>query len=278
MTTEQTTATPDDQAAEDAFRAAFAAEQSGQRQPAAEQSDAPAASATPAQAAEATEGEAATEQEDEFAGLPPNVRERLSQLEDLQRAAALIPTLEQRLRKAEGRLGDLNGRIHAPAPQPAAKLEKVEALKSEWPELVEAMQELLDHNKTSGQQQSDNHADAAQAADDLPTPTLDTEMPGWDRKLTSPQFQTWLAAQPEDYRKKVASTDNEGVILAALSRFDTHSELQGQRQQAAQKAAQTRQSRAAAAVVPQTAGARVPTNLSDEDVFRQAFARARGTA
>ena len=224
------------------------------------------------EAAPAPQGEAAAnadvlDEVDEYAGLSPKVREQLQQLDSLRQAASMIPTLEHRLRSAEGRVAAMQKSLPAPTPPAPPRMEKVETLRDYWPDVVEAMEEML-HSKT--QPKAEEPVSASQD-DELPTPLLDAEMPDWGPKLAGPQFQTWLATQGPDYQTKVKMADSEGVVLAALTKFDAHQDLARARADAARKAVDTRTARATAAIAPATAGRREPATATLEDAFTQGF-------
>lgn len=228
------------------------------------------------QAAPAPQGEAAAPADgpevDEYAGLSPKVREQLQQLDSLRQAASMIPTLEHRLRSAEGRVAALQKSVPAPTPPAPPRLEKVERIREEWPDVVEAMEEMLQSKTHPKADEPPADLPMAQAQDeDLPTPLLDAEMPDWGPKLAGPQFQAWLASQGPDYQTKVKRADSEGVVLAALTKFDAHQDLARARAAAAAKAVDTRTARASAAVTPVTAGRREPATATLEDAFAQGF-------
>jgi hypothetical protein len=235
--------------------------------------DAPAATQpaaeAPAQSPEAAEAERAAEEADELAGLPPKVRELLAQMESLKQAASLVPTLEHRLRSAEGRVAALQKQVPAPTPPAPPRLEAFERVREELPEVAEAMEEYFQ----SRQAKVDTEQQAEPAAE---TPSvLAEEAPDWEKTVVSSDFQQWLKSQDQAYRTKVETTNSEAVMLAAITKFDAHRTLQAERQAAAQKAAQTRQARVAGAVVPTGAGRRAPTEMSLEEAFASGFSSQR---
>lgn len=254
----------------DLDQAAFNAGFSGESLPA---QDAPAAVEEPAQAAADASTEQPQEAADEYAGLSPKVREQLAKLESLERAASLIPTLEHRLRSAEGRVASLQKQVPAPTPPAPPRLEKVEAVRGEFPEMIDAMEEMLAHRLQKEAEKPTEQTDAQQVEDpaETPTPILDAELPNWQEMARDPAFDQWLAAQGAQYRTKVRTSDNEAVFLAALTRFDDHRKAAVARSDAAQRASQTRQARTTAAVTPNTAGRREPATATLESAFEQGF-------
>lgn len=210
---------------------------------------------------------AAPEEVDELAGLPPKVRDMLTQLESLKQAASLVPTLEHRLRSAEGRVAALQKQVPAAPPPAPPRLEAVERVREELPEVIEAMEEYFQSKQTPRQEPAEQEPEAPSI--------LAQEVPDWEQKVVSTEFQQWIKAQEPAYRAKVESTTSEAVMLAAITKFDAHRQITAERQAAAQKAVQTRQARVAAAVVPNGAGRRAPSEPDLEALFEQGFKTSR---
>lgn len=256
MSTETTTEADLDAA----FDSGFDNEQPEQTAPAAEAA-APASPAEP----EATTKEPSAE-EDELAGLPPKVREMLAEIPKLQQAAALIPTLEHKLRSAEGRVAAMQKALPAPPPPAPPKLEKVERVRAELPEVIEAIEEFVGHHVKA--------ATPAQpaAADSADTPILAEAFPQWEQTVAGEDFAKWLDTEGADYAAKVKTTTSEAVMLEALTRYDVAKKYAARAAAEAQRVAQTRQNRTAAAAVPQGAGRRAPTPASTlDDAFEAGF-------
>lgn len=273
----------DDELEEAAMAEAYSRTRPTASQPGSANEDQPAVAEAPAEETApkqtATAEETPKEPEDELAGLPPKVRAMLQELETLKQAASLVPVLERRVRQAEGRLGDLNSRIPVPPPPAPKRLEKVEAVREDLPEVIDAMEELLSERLAAKQEQPRQQKQEA-ADDDLPTPILDDERPTWRQDLHSSEFQLWLAKQPSQYAEKVKTTTQEAVVLAALGRYDAelaaHRARQEAERAAVQKLTQTRQTRTAAAAIPQSSGRRPLSALSEEDAMEAAFKARRG--
>lgn len=233
--------------------------------------------ATPAEASPADTNAATTTpapEVDDFAGLTPKARELLQQVEQLRTAAALVPQLEHRLRQAEGRLGDLNGRIPKPPPPAPPKLEKFQRLREELPEVAEGLEEFFQANMPA--KKADDTPPTNSQTDDIPTPVLDAEFPDWGKTIAGQEFQSWLASQPAEYQTKVRSTDSEAVFIGALAKFKTaEKESQVAAAEAAARAAaagqvnQVRNARATRAAVPASGARRAP---SASDPIADAFA------
>lgn len=249
-----------------AFDGGFEDEQPENTTPAADAA-APNSPAAP----EATTTDTSAE-EDELAGLPPKVRAMLDEFQQIKQAAQAVHGLEQRLRKTEGRLGDLNTRLPAPPPPAPPKLEKVERVRRELPEVVEAFEEYVADKLKSGQP-------VQMPASDTDTPLLAETFPQWEQTVAGDDFSKWLDTEGGDYATKVKTTTSEAVMLEALTRYEVAKKYASRQAAdataAAQRVAQTRQSRAAAAAVPAGAGRRAPTPASTlDDAFEAGF---RGT-
>ncbi len=212
------------------------------------------------------------EGDDDLAGLPPKVRAMLDKFQQLEQAVAAVPGLEQRLRKTEGRIGDLNTRLPAPPPPAPPKLEKVERVRAELPEVAEAIEEFVQHHLKATPAADKPAADGSNSD----TPVLAEAFPDWEVKVASDDFAKWLDTQQADYAQRVKTTTSEAVMLQALTRYETAKEFERQRASEAnanaQRVAQTRQSRASAAAVPAGAGRRAPAPASTlDDAFEAGF-------
>lgn len=220
-------------------------------------------------------------EEDELAGMPPKVRALLAEIDALRKAASIVPGLEQRLRQAEGRLGDLNGRIPKPQPPAPPKLERWEALREQLPEMADGLEELLQH-RLPPKAEPEPKPEQPQEPQSAPTPTLDKLYPSWGQTVQGDDFKLWLASQDEAYRAGVMSTDSEAEFIDALAKFTSHqramqaaAQAAAARQVAANQVSQVRLARAASAAVPQGSGRRAPVITDEDDAFDEGFRNAR---
>ncbi len=243
-----------------AFDGGFENEQPEQTAPAADA----AAPASPAATEAATNQPSA--EEDELAGLPPKVREMLAEFQQIKQAAALVPELQHQLRSTVGRVASLQKALPAPPPPAPPKLEKVERVRAELPEVIEALEEYIGHHVKAA-----SPAEPA-AADSTETPILAEAFPQWEQTVASDDFAKWLDTEGGEYATKVKATTSEAVMLEALTRYDVAKKYAAKAATEAQRVAQTRQSRAAAAAVPQGAGRRAPTPATTlDDAFEAGF-------
>jgi hypothetical protein len=232
---------------------------------------APASPAADATAPETTQGDKAPE-DDELAGLPPKVRAMLAEFESIKQAAALVPTLEHKLRSAEGRVAALQKAMPAPPPPAPPKLEKVERVRSELPEVVDAIEEAIEHRLKGLQPSKDSTAntDTTDAGD--PALVLDRVAPDWRTTAAQPAFEAWLKDQGPEYHARIAQTTDPADMLDAVTKFKVHAVSAQRQSEEAARLARTRQTRAAAAAVPNGSGRRSPTPPSTlDDEFEAGF-------
>jgi hypothetical protein len=251
-----------------AFEAGYDAEAPEQDAPAPDAA-APASPAADATAPETTQGDKAPE-DDELAGLPPKVRAMLAEFESIKQAAALVPTLEHKLRSAEGRVAALQKAMPAPPPPAPPKLDKVERVRAELPEVVEAIEEYAQHllkPAAKSPTESTGQADA-----DDPALVLDRVAPDWRTTAAQPAFEAWLKDQGSEYHARIAQTTDPADMLDAVTKFKVHAVTAQRQSEEAARLARTRQTRAAAAAVPNGAGRRSPTPPSTlDDEFEAGF-------
>jgi chromosome segregation ATPase len=220
----------------------------------------------------------AEDKPDPFASLPPEVRELLADVPrlkmDLERAnrqLGQIPALQSRIDRLTAQATP-----REPAPQP--KLEKVERLRTELPEIADALDEIVQsvgaqrEAKADEQQPLQRTADAPDPVNDAMA-ALDEARSTWRQDLFSAEFQLWLTRQPEDRRKEVTGTKRADVILKALKEFD-------QAKPAAPSPnpqASSRTTRMAAAVAPSGTSRRSRAAVDDEEAeFEAGFRSIRG--
>lgn len=256
METTQTQAAIDEREEDLAFSQGFGETTTEAQDPAAVPAQAATTAEPEANAAANAEPEADAPAVDPFQGLPQEVRELLGR----------IPMMETQLREAQslaGRVPQLQSQLAklTAAPAPAAKFEKVEALRGDFPEVAEALDQLAAHNAANRAEEQPE-----QPASDPQMEALDGVRPTWATEIMSSGFQLWLRTQPEDYRSQIAGTDKAKDLLGALGKYDAYA-----RTTSGRNPADTRQQRIAAAVAPQADGRR-PGRAAVEDDEDAAFA------
>jgi len=137
--------------------------------------------------------------------------------------------LEHESASANGRVRALNQKLeqargaNPPPTEQPAKIESLESLRQELPEVAAAIEDVVRARLTPP-------APAA-SIDDVAAPgngeseseeakALRKLEPNWEAKLLGTDFQLWLGTQLPDYRQNVMSTGSAGVLTAAFADFD----------------------------------------------------------
>lgn len=154
----------------------------------------------------------------------------------IQELAAQLSEQANLLRTANGRIGALQSvidkqRTSAPAPAPAAEIarpDKWDALRTEYPEMGAAVEELVKANvKVAPVEQGQPLAvddvlaivDANEAAKQKNR--VETAFPGWEARVKTPAFQQWKQSQPPEVQALGASPYADDAI-DLLRKFDEH--------------------------------------------------------
>lgn len=251
----------------------------------ASEAQAPAQAGDPGAEEQTDAAAEAADEKDELASLPPRARELFAELEQHLPTLRAVPKIVDRVSRAEGRLGDVNRRLQAlptPAPSAAPKIEAVEALRQDLPEVAAALDAIAEsvRSKASEPPPPASTPPSAERGEEAPTELLDAEFPNWLEVAGTKEFKQWVDQQPPEYAAKIKATTNEGVMLAALTRFDAARTLKADAQAKAREEAlrltKQREARAASAVVPTgTRRAAASPPMTDEEAFAQGFARKR---
>lgn len=231
-------------------------------------------------------------EEDWLRGAPATVRERLERIPKLEATANQVGALARNLKVTQDKLdaqiaaqaakaATAQGKEAPTGSQIAAATtsEKWNKLKEDFPEWVEAMEERLAVVSPAAPV-VDEVAMARRVAEDV-TPTVqemtararqlarvDMAHEDWEDMIKTPEFVTWLKAQPEDVLKLADSIKAKDTIkvLDAYVASKTTAPPSPPPQQTT--------SRLAAAAVP-TRGSAAPVRAeeTEEEAARKAFAR-----
>lgn len=208
-----------------------------------------------------------------------------SELKRLLGSAAKVETLEQQLRKANGKIGELNSRIQAPAPAPtptpapAPELPpELKQLEQDYPDVVQLVRHMV-----AGQQPrqeappaevqqpvATGGAHAASAELDpmvVEMAVLDRTNAGWREKISSQEFNLWLTSQGEQVQQEFADMATADGMGSLLGKYDSWVTA---RATAADKAAKG-QARLKAAVTPSGNAPRPQTAPTEQEAFEAAF-------
>ncbi|GAA0586706.1 hypothetical protein ACFQH5_20230 [Halomonas salifodinae] len=228
-------------------------------------------------AAEAEEGDGESSEvsvDDELANLSPST---IAKLEE-RLMSQMEQRLSGRLRNIEGHIGGLKHNLtQLSAASKAAREqgseapskaqineamqsgEKLKALKDDFPEWAEALQEGLDavasripqidEQALNQRFQSTEQAAQEQMRTARQLARLDNAYPDWEQTVQTDAFQNWLANQPEDIQQKTSS-ENAADAIAVLDAFQEHTKAS-----APDLTAQSRQkTRLESAITPTTGG------------------------
>lgn len=213
-----------------------------------------------------------------------------SELKRLLGSAAKVETLEQQLRKANGKIGELNSRIQAPAPAPtptpapAPELPpELKQLEQDYPDVVQLVRHMV-----AGQQPrqeappaevqqpvATGSAHAAQAEPDpmvVEMAVLDRTNAGWREKIGTQEFNLWLTSQGEQVQQEFADVATADGMGSLLGKYDAWTNA---RATAADKAAKG-QARLKAAVTPSGNAPRPQTAPTEMDAMEAAFKAVLG--
>ena len=210
-----------------------------------------------------------------------------SEVKRLLEQASKVTDLEQQLRKAHGKIGELNTRIQPKAPaQPAAPAhtaapefpQELKQFEQDFPEFATYAKALLQAQQPAAQaappaQEEQTVATAASPASAELDPVvielavMDRMHSGWREKVTGQEFSLWLAAQGQEVQSAFAAADTAQAMAAVIDQFDQWGAAKAAQ---AQKHAKGKQ-RLAAAVTPQGNAPQPQAALTEEQAFEMGF-------
>lgn len=245
-----------------------------------------------------SEGEGEQEAKSEEVDTDPVVFGGLreSQVKTLLERAARVDAIEEQLRKAHGKIGELNGsmiELRQTRQQPAAKQQQndnellddsfFEALAADYPELPATIeqkaqrmaQEILEQQGYTQQPQEQQYQQPAQSASPDPyeiqkaigIAVMDATHNGWRETVQSQDFQLWLATQPERDRTAYENTVDPSELWGIINGFNSRSAAIG-------KTTRNRQ-RLDAAIVPDARSGKVSHAMTEEEAMIAAFNSGR---
>ena len=210
-----------------------------------------------------------------------------SEVKRLLEQASKVTDLEQQLRKAHGKIGELNTRIQPKAPaQPAAPAhtaapelpQELKQFEQDFPEFATYAKALLQAQQPAAQaappaQEEQTVATAAnpgQAELDpvvIELAVMDRMHSGWREKVAGQEFSLWLAAQGQEVQSAFAAADTAQAMAAVIGQFD---QWEAAKAAQAQKHAKGKQ-RLAAAVTPQGNAPQPQAALTEDQAFEMGF-------
>lgn len=210
-----------------------------------------------------------------------------SEVKRLLEQASKVTDLEQQLRKAHGKIGELNTRIQPKAPaQPAAPAhtaapefpQELKQFEQDFPEFATYAKALLQAQQPAAQaappaQGEQTVATAAAPASAELDPVvielavMDRMHSGWREKVAGQDFSLWLAAQGQEVQSAFAAADTAQAMAAVIDQFDQWGAAKAAQ---AQKHAKGKQ-RLAAAVTPQGNAPQPQAALTEDQAFEMGF-------
>lgn len=261
---------------EDAFLAGFGGTSETEQSPAA-----PAAEEQPVAEAQAADNVEPRQEEPAVeAEQPQSEPQRIAgfteeELRNLLARAAKVDELEAGLRKAHGKIGELNGKLQevskAPAKQPEPQMD-LSHVEEDYPDIaawvrsqlgqkgeqVEPEQEVQQQAPQQVQQQGGMSPEMIELA------LMDRLHKGWREKVQSNEFALWLAASGDEVVSKyqtAATADELGDIIKS---YDSWNQSKGQRRTSASQ-------RLEQAMTPNGSPGKPKVAPSPEDAFVSGF-------
>lgn len=210
-----------------------------------------------------------------------------SEVQRLMGQAAKVEDLAQQLRRANGKIGELNGRLQsqpaapaaAPTPSPAPELTaELQQFEQDYPDVAKYIHVRYGAVQpqppvappAQPQQPVATSAAPVQAEQDpmaIEMAVMDRMHKGWREKVQSPEFNVWLAAQEEQAQQAFAEANTADGVAAVIGQYD---QFVTARSSAAEKAARGQQ-RLKAAVTPTGNAPRPQSAPTEEEAFQAAF-------
>ena len=202
-----------------------------------------------------------------------------SQIKSLLERSARVDSIEEQLRKAHGKIGELNSTLqnmqHRPTQQQAAPVEPAGETEGddhwarEFPEVVAIAEakarkiaaELISQQQAQGQPVT---IDKDEILRDTNIAILDATYEGWRDKISSQDFTLWIATQPQDVQETFNTTISAKVVGGVIGQYDAWKAKTQDRGQKSQR-------RLEQALVPTGATAKVPHAPTPHDEFVAGF-------
>lgn len=217
-----------------------------------------------------------------------------SEVRRLLASASEVETLKQQLRKANGKIGELNSRMQTPVfaapaatptpPAAPALPPGLQQFEQDFPEIAEYVREFGSRNQQQIQATPPTEVQQPVATAvaqpvpaefspaDIELAVMDRMHKGWRDTVQSQDFNLWLTAQDEQVQTSFASADTADGLSAVIGQYG---QWTTGRQASAVKAAKGQQ-RLANAVTPAGNAPKPQTAPTEQDAFEAAFAATMG--
>ena len=194
------------------------------------------------------------------------------EIRNLLAKAAKVDELEAGLRKAHGKLGEINGNLQelrkAPAKTPEPPKVDIAHVEEDYPDIAAYIRAQLGQKEQPVEPvQSMPQAQQPVGADanaDLQLALMDHLHEGWREKVVSRDFTLWLAAQPDDVRKRYESAETAKELSGVIGQFDAWSTGRATRNTKGQQ-------RLEQAITPSGAPGKPKMAPSEQDAFVAGF-------
>lgn len=274
------------QESNDAFESGFATERG--QEPTTETSPEPEV----VQEEEPQEEQQPEPEPDPWEGVPQVVRE---QLEAVTGKLSSVDKISDRIRNIEGHIGGLASQVksfvtaskavaktgvetpsQAQIETAAQSSEKWKAIKEDYPDWAEALEERLAQEKRAAPVDLDEIRKKVDESVGSINNSLKVELrkanetivelkhPDWRKDVNTNEFKSWFNKQPTEMQA-LAGSENAVDAIRLLDVYKSSSK----------KTKQDKEQRLRSAVTPQGTAAK-PNTLNDEDAFERGFASARG--
>jgi len=215
----------------------------------------------------AESAETPKEEPQRFAGFTED------ELKNLLARAAKVDELETGLRKAHGKIGELNGKLQevakapAPAQQPKSEQTDLSHVEEDYPDIAAWVRSQLGQKEpveeVQPQAQQPEPAQGA-SAELIQLALMDHLHKGWREKVQSQDFNLWLAASSDDVRNAYQTAATAEALGGVLTGYDAWQAKKGQRSQAGNQ-------RLEQAMTPQGSAGKPKTAPTPEDAFIAGF-------
>ena len=199
------------------------------------------------------------------------------ELRNLLARAAKVDELEQLVRKAHGKIGELNGKLQEQVKAPVQEKKAPESsnidlshVEEDYPDIAAWVRSQLgskepakDEQIEQPQQPQPTQAEAA-SQELVELALMDRLHKGWREKVQSQDFQLWLAASGDDVRNKYQTAATADELGSIVQGFDTWQESKGARGKAANQ-------RLEQAMTPSGSAGKPKVAPTAEDAFVSGF-------
>lgn len=201
-----------------------------------------------------------------------------SEIKSLLQRAAEVDSLKEQIGKAHGKIGELNRYVQeikqrptqelAPAAQiDDAALQEFESTFPEFAPAVEARARRI-AQEVMQQQERGASVDPDAIRKEVSLAVMDATHSGWRDVVQSPDFNLWIAAQPDSIRDAYASTWDHAELGAILNTF------QKSRQIISDRSTKSRQ-RLESAITPDSRASKITHAASEMDAMQAGFDSVR---